>query len=116
MTGLFDQLEAAVLRRNPGYRDGLQPPLPREDVQQQLKRIGLKECAEPLVAWYGWRNGARFVRECDASNLGIAPPSFLTPDPKNIAFLQGLGHKINVPQKIYDEVVFHDFDAGVRHV
>jgi hypothetical protein len=116
MNELHHQLESAVLRRNPGYAQALQPPLAAEHVRQELKRLGLKENVDPIVQWYAWHNGTRFARECDASRLGIAPPVVSAPDAKNLAFLESLGHKITVPQKIYDPVAFHDFEGGVRSV
>jgi hypothetical protein len=116
MNELLHQLKAAILRRNPGYAQALQPPLAPERVRQELKRIGLKENVAPVVEWYAWHNGTRFARECEASRLGIAPPVVSAPNATNIAFLESLGHKITVPQKIYDPIAFHDFEGGVRSV
>jgi hypothetical protein len=116
MKHLLEQLEAAVLRRNPGYSEGLQPPLPPEHIRPALKRVGLKENVDLLIEWYGWHDGTRFRRECDASRLGLAPPVISAPDAKNVAFLESLGHKLNLPQKIYDTIAFFNFEAGLRTV
>ena len=116
MPDLLQQVEAAVLQRNPGYAAALQPPLAPDHVRQELKRVGLKENVEPIIQWYAWHNGTRFAKECDASRLGIAPPVISAPDAKNVAFLESLGHKLNLPKQIFDSVAFHDFDAGLRHV
>jgi hypothetical protein len=113
MKELFDELEAAVLKRNPGIAAAMLPGLPTDEIRAQLKRVGMKQNIEPIVQLYGWHNGAVVGKENEAARLGIAPPVVTEAPQKNIEFLRGLGYKIDGPTKRYKSFLFFRFQGSI---
>jgi hypothetical protein len=113
MKELFDELEAAVLKRNPGIATAMLPGLPEDEIRAQLKRVGMKQNIEPIVQLYGWHNGAVVGKENEAARLGIAPPVITEAPQKNIEFLRGLGYKIDGPTKRYKSFLFFRFQGSI---
>jgi hypothetical protein len=116
MKELIQQLEAAVLRRNPGIAAAFQPGLPPEQIRKDLKRAGIRGDVEPLVELYCWRNGAKSFKESEAYEQGFAPPVISTLDQAHIDFMRGLGHKFDPHKRLYDAYNFSEFQGGLWHV
>jgi len=116
MIELLRELEAALLKRNPGIAPALLPGVPADEIRTQLKRLGIKGNIEPIVQLYGWHNGAVVGKECEARRLGIAPPVVSDIPEKTLEFMRGLGHKIDGPVKCYNSFLFFRFDSSIRWI
>lgn len=113
MQEFLEQFESALARRNPGAAAALQPPLAEDQIRKDLKRLGIKDRIDPIIALYTWHNGARFIKEDNAYHQGFAPPLVSTLDAKTIEFMQGIGAKFDPNKKIYNAYTFFSFEGGI---
>src|SRR5262245_13402111 len=115
-TDLFETLEAAIIRRNPGIAAAIQPGLPAESIRKQLKRVGILGQVDPIVELYSWHDGMTGRAPEQARNLGFAPPTIHGPDPKAMDYLESLGHQVDRNIKIYGSIYFFNFESVIRDV
>ena len=69
----LDELECAVLKRNPLLTSSLKSPLSDSDVKMMLKRAKVVGAIDPVVALYTWRNGTTFDQTLMVSKTGFFP-------------------------------------------
>jgi hypothetical protein len=115
-TDLFEKLEAAIIRRNPGIATAIQPGLPAESIRKQLKRVGIVGEIGSIVELYSWHDGMAGSAPKQAQDLGFAPPTIHGPDPKAVEYLQSLGHQVDLNAKIYGSIYFFNFESVIRNI
>jgi hypothetical protein len=69
----LDQLEAAVIARNPLLATRLRPPLSEAEIKTMLEKAKVIGAALPVVALYSWRNGTIFDQPLMSSKTGFFP-------------------------------------------
>src|SRR6185312_8855979 len=74
MRGLIEQLEVALLGRNPLLAKNLRLGLSPQQIRNDLKCAGIEGFLEPVLALYSWRNGTELQTNLDAVNAGFVPP------------------------------------------
>lgn len=72
-TSRFQEVESAVLARNPVLARKLQPGLAESRMQRNLKRAGVEGDVESLIQLYSWRNGTILDRNLASSQTGFFP-------------------------------------------
>lgn len=97
MNPLIQKLELAVLRRNPGLAQMLQPGLNLAQIQKELKRGGIEGAVEPIIGLYSWRNGTQLqgngaVFET-AFRGGLVPPRTIPMTESEKEFMRAIGVK-----------------------
>jgi hypothetical protein len=94
---LIQKLEAAVLSRNPGLAQLLQPGLTTAQIQKELKRGGIEGPLETVVALYSWRNGTQLQGSGAAFNAaykgGLVPPRIIPMTEGEKEFMRAIGVK-----------------------
>lgn len=97
MNELIQKLEAAVLRRNSGLTQLLQPGLPPVQIRKELKRGGIEDLIESLMELYSWRNGTQLHGNgaiFDAAYKGgIVPPRTIPMTEPEKEFMRAIGVK-----------------------
>lgn len=75
MKELIQQLEAAILRRNPLLLEMMRPGLPVEKIKKELKRASVAGAVDQLVGLYSWRDGTNLQGfGSEALEAGFTPP------------------------------------------
>lgn len=92
MIELIQQLEAAILSRNPSLAERLRPGLPIEQIKKDLKRAGVEGAIDPILKLYSWRNGTNLQGESPGLKAGFIPPEIvqLSEDIKRHLLLLGV--------------------------
>ncbi len=96
-TSLIHKLETAVLHRNPGLAQLLQPGLTAAQIQKELKRGGIQGAIEPIIELYSWRNGTLLQGTgavFDAAFRGaLVPPRTIAMTDSEKEFMRAIGVK-----------------------
>jgi hypothetical protein len=112
MPAMLDQLladaKAAILKRNPGLKQYIQPGLAADVIRKDLKRAGIQGNVDQVVAVFSHFNGASCRAECEASRLGFAPPIVKTIQlpPETLRMLESVGKKVDPSRTIYGTFYF----------
>jgi hypothetical protein len=105
MRDLIQNLEIAVLKRNPGLAQRLQPGLAVENIKKELKRAGIGGSIDPLLEFYSWRNGTNLQGSgAEAVKSGFVPPIQVKLDDFAVQQLQSMGIKRDTASVSYNFV------------
>jgi hypothetical protein len=92
MNPLLQKLEAAVLRRNPGMANALNPGVKETKIRKDLNRAGFDGLIDPLVDLYSWHDGCQLHGQTPEAKVtlrdGFAPPIISQPTEAYLAELR----------------------------
>lgn len=122
MNPLIQQLEAAVLRRNPPLAERLYPGLPIETIKKELKKAGIAGAIEPILELYSWRNGSDMQGEGLADEAGFTPPIVIPLSESTKQYLRSKGNQREANYRSYKFIylkyaiiIFKEFKISAKY-